>query len=421
MTARQQGAGATTVAMRDDVDTGVVTQQVRRVAMRRLAGALWVVAAAVTLGSLVLQIAAAEVDEGLLHTLSLLAYPTVGAIIARHQPRHPIAWVLLASGMGFLLEDVTIAYAELGLVAAPGSVPAPAVVAVLGDAFWFPSLALALTFTFLLLPDGHLPSPRWRPVVWAAGAALALSVPLTLLKPGEIYAVRGVDNPLGWPAAEPVLHVVELTSLPVILLTALLAGVSFVLRYRRSTPAARLQMRALVAAVVVLLVVIPLTALSTAVTRTDWLASILYEVALVIPPVGVGVAVLRYRLYEIDRVVTRTVTWTVVSAVLAGVYAALVLAAQAVLGLEDASDLVVATATLAAAALVRPVRARVQQLVDRRFDRARYDAALEVEVFGARLRDQVDLRALLAEVESVTARTVAPAGAWVWLADGGRR
>ncbi len=213
---------------------------------------------------------------------------------------------------------------------------------------------------------------------------------------------------------------VELASLPTILLTAIAAGVSFVLRYRRAAPAARLQMRAILAAVAVLFVAIPLGALYTAVTGSDWLASILYEVARVLPPLGVGVAVLRYRLYDVDRVITRTVTWAVVSAVLAGVYAALVLGAQAVLGLEDASDLVVATATLAAAALFRPVRAGVQQVVDRRFDRTRYDAALEVEVFGARLRDEVELRALLAEVESVTARTVAPAGAWVWLADGGR-
>lgn len=381
---------------------------------------LLVLALVVAVASAVLQVASGQVDEGLLHTSSLLAYPVVGAIIARHRPRHPIAWILLASGLGFLVEDATIAYAEMGLVASPGSLPAPAVVAVVGDAFWFPSLALALTFTFLLLPSGHLSSPRWRPVAWAAGVALALSIPMTIAKPGEIYAVPGVANPLGWTAAEPLLTLLQLVTIPTIMVTAVLAAVSFVLRYRQATGASRLQMRALVAAVTVLLVLIPLGALHTAVTDTTWLASILYEVGLVLPPLGIGVAVLRYRLYDVDRVITRTVTWTVVTAVLAGVYAALVLGTQAVLGLEDASDLVVAGATLAAAALFRPVRLRVQRAVDRRFDRARYDAVREVEAFGARLRDQVELRGLVAEVEAVTARTVAPAGTWVWLAGGGR-
>lgn len=184
-------------------------------------------------------------------------------------------------------------------------------------------------------------------------------------------------NPLRWESGGTLLDLVSIVMVLTIMVTAVAASISSTLPCRRAAPSARLQMRAVVTAVVALLVFIPVGGLSTALTGSDRPASVLSDVGLVLPPAGVGVAVLRYRLYDVDRVITRTVAWAVVTAVLAGVYAALVVAA----------------ATLAAAALLRPVRVRVPRAVDRRFGRARHDAAQEVEAFGARLRDEWDVPA----------------------------
>lgn len=351
------------------------------------------------------------------HTVWLLVFPMVGAFLAWKRPRNAIGWILAVSGLALIIENAGIAYAEYGLVHAPGAVPVAAEVGVVADAFWMPGMLLAFTYLFLLAPDGHLPSRRWRVVAWSAGVALALSVPVTVLIPGEIYAVEGYDNPLGWQGAGAVLEAVQVAIGAVTLVSALLAGIAFILRYRRSTGDARLQLRALAFAASVLIALLLFLPVYVAVLQETLVAEILYDVMIVLPAVGVAIGVLRYRLYDLDRIISRTIGYVLVTAVLAAAYAAVVLGFQTVVGPADAPDVVVATATLLVAALFRPVRTRVQQAVDRRFNRSRYDAARVVEEFSSRLRDEVDLATLQQELVAVVGRTVAPESASLLLVD----
>lgn len=381
---------------------------------------LWCSALLLAVAGVVLQVLGGE--RGVLElfqSLWLLVFPTVGVVVARRRPENPIGWILLVSGLGLVIEDAGIAYAEHGLVHAPGSVPVPAIVGVVADAFWVPSILLAFTFMFLLAPDGHLPTRRWRTVAWAASVAMALSVPATIIDPGSLYAVEGHPNPLGWDAAGGLVTAVQAVVLPTTFVSALLAGVAFILRFRRSTGLARLQLRPLAAAAVVLVVATFLLPVYVALFEDVVVASLVYDLGMALPPVAVAVGILRYRLYDLDRFISRTVSYVVITGLLAGVYASVVLGAQWVVGPADAPDLVIATATLLVAALFRPLRARVQEVVDRRFNRSRYDAARVVEDFGAGLRTETDLHVLTRDLAGVVGRTMEPHTAWLWLPERG--
>lgn len=360
--------------------------------------------------------------------LAMFTFPVVGVLIASRQPRNPVGWILL--GIGLFWSPVTDGYEGYGLVTAPGSLPRPDVVAVVTSSWWVPAIGLIGTFLLLLFPDGHLPSPRWRPFAWFTASVLVgltvvmplLPAPLSevLADSGLPVSLRNAANPLGVAALEPVLRRIFLF---VALVPVCIAGsaLSLVVRFRRSRGQERLQLKWLVAAgAVTAAIYVTMMALSFGREVWDdpatpgWL-HVLGDVsvyAFVLIPVAIGVAILRHRLYDIDQVVSRTVTYAVVVAALGGAYLVAIAALTRVL--PSNSDLAVAASTLAAAAVFRPLQLRVRRVVDRRFNRARFDAALEAERFARRLRDQTDPLVLASQLEDLINRTLQPSVAHVW-------
>ena len=356
-----------------------------------------------------------------------LAFPTLGALIAVNRPRNPIGWILMKAGASGAAVLFSAEYALYALFAEPGALPGGRLLAWVSN--WAGTIAFGVVFSFLFLlfPDGRLPSARWRPVAWSATLALSLVTLAAALKPqltdeaGEAVprgAPETIDNPLGIHGAESALHAVETTAVVLFVLCGALPAVaSLVLRYHRSSGERRQQIKWLAYAAGVLAVgifVVP------DVVRAVWgeTAAIhaVSRVLEVVPVVGIAlatsIAVLRHRLYDIDLVIRRTLVYTAVTATLAAAYLSSVLLIGLAVG---TSDVAIALSTLAVAALFRPARARIQGAVDRRFYRRRYDAARTLEAFGARLRDELDLEALGADLRDVVRETVQPAHVSLWL------
>ena len=346
-----------------------------------------------------------------------LGFATVGLVLTLRLPANPIGWLYAAAGLAWswgipfgpwidrLLHDRR----PLPLLAQ--------LVAVVGDYGWAPAIALGVTLPALLLPDGRLWSRRWRVVVATSVAGATLAVVAGSLAPGRLESTP-IDNPFGLSGTAGRMAVV-VAVIGVLLSWASLpaAGGCVVLRFRGSHGVERQQMRWVAAgaagAVALMLLGAPggLELLPSAIANTV-LSNLVYP-ALLCPPVAIAVAVLRYRLWDLDRLVSRTVTYALVTALLVLPYLAILPAASRVAA--GAGSLAVAAATLAAVAVFQPLRRRVQDLVDRRFNRRRYDAARTVEAFVARLREQVDLDALSAELLAVVEQTVAPTRASLWL------
>ena len=356
----------------------------------------------------------------------------VGALIVSRRPRQVIGWLLLATAGAFAIERLASRYP---LVLSSDPSVAPPFHALL--ATWISSWAvplivvLGLVLVPLLYPDGRLPSSRWRPVPWAAGvlvATLALAEATDEHVSGSFHpvgeervAVFSVPNPVGgtdrWGLPAWELVVLSFVAL------LLLAAASVVIRFRRSQGVERLQMRWLVFAVVLLMIAMMAAFVGGALFELPRFPSALEQVPVLLLaayPAAVGIAILRYRLYAIDRLVSRTVSYGLVIAVLGGVYAAGVVglstAASTVTG-QDGSDLVVAGSVLAVVALFRPVRSQVQKVVDRRFNRSGYEAGLAVDAFAHQLRGEVDLEQLRHEVVTTATAAVLPTTTSVWLAD----
>jgi hypothetical protein len=367
-----------------------------------------------------------------------LSFPTVGAVIAARRPDNSIGWLFVAAGLSGAAVLLTSEYALYALFTEPGALPAGRTMAWIST--WVGTVAFGLVFAFLLLlfPDGRLLSTRWRPVAWLAAGALTSVMLATALRPrltdetGEpapTGAPEPIDNPFGVEGAGSALQTVEEVAIVVfVLLCALPAAASLILRYRRSTGERRQQIKwlAWAAGVLVLCVFILPDALIAAFGDTDAVSaagSVLETVPVVALPVATGVAILRHRLYDVDVVIRRTLVYAALTALLAGAYLAAVLLLQLALSpLTEQSDLAIAGSTLAVAALFRPARRRIQALVDRRFYRRRYDATRTVESFGARLRDQVDLDSLGSELRRVVGDTMQPAHVSLWLrGEGGGR
>jgi hypothetical protein len=344
---------------------------------------------------------------------------TVGAVVASRQPRHPVGWLLLAFGVLGNASFVIAGYANDGLLAHPGTLPAARLVAA-----YFPADAAAgfacLGFILLLTPTGLLPSARWR---W--WAILTVATPIALL-----LAVALVPNPADQPYQSPTspfdlqglsgaLLVVYQVALTIILLAVAVAAASLVVRFRRASGVERQQLRwvALAAAVIALLfvVIVGAVAIGAPALPDPGLVS---TACLVILTLGISAATLRYRLYDLDRIISRTLAYGLLTVLLGSAYALVVLGLGRLL--PRSSSLAVAAATLAVAALFQPARRYVQQLVDRRFNRRRHDAAQTIAAFAARLRDQVDLATLTGELLAVVDQTMQPTRTSLWLRPRGR-
>jgi hypothetical protein len=344
--------------------------------------------------------------------LAAVSAATAGAVLAARRPRHPVGWLLLALGLSAAWAGVPPAYAAYGLLARPGALPAAQAVA----RYWPITLVAtqtAASFALLLTPTGRLPSPRWR---WWARVTVAAAVVLVV----ALAVARGPLDPryqvLGGPfdlrGLGGVLLVVNQLALAATTLAVVIGAASLVVRFRRAQGVERQQLRwlAWAAAVAVLGAVVALGGLAVGATAVvTWAISSTFAVM----PLAIGAAILRYRLYDLDRIFSRTLAYGLLTLLLGGGYALVVLGLGQLLGRN--SPLVVAAATLAVAALFQPARRRVQAAVDRRFNRRRHDAARIIEGFRARLRDQVDLDTLTTDLLAVVDQTIQPTQASLWL------
>jgi hypothetical protein len=352
-----------------------------------------------------------------------LTFLTIGALVAAHRPSNVIGWTFCAAG---LTSAFAFAAEQYGLYARHvrhGALPWGTVIAWAG---WivFPALASALAALFLLFPDGRLLSRRWRPAAWLVAGAIVATSWETALAPLPRYLGTNPVKLTGMAAA--VVRVLDPFIWLVVMPAAMLAAVAaLVLRFRRSRGDERQQLKWLVYAGALL--VLPfITAIALdLLSELGWVPpgwvdalekpiSGLFLLAIVAMPVAAGVAILKYRLYDIDRLINRTVVYATLTAVLGLGYAASVLVMGQLLG-RDRSNLAVAGATLVMAAMFQPLRRRVQQAVDRRFNRRKYDAAKTIEAFSARLREEIDLDSLASELLAVVRQTMQPTTASLWL------
>jgi hypothetical protein len=341
--------------------------------------------------------------------LAFAAFMGVGALIVAHRPGNAIGWVFSAIALLAMTGALAEEYAGYAVRTHPGLLPGGVLAGWYADWAWYPTVALALVFTPLLFPDGHPPSPPWRLVGWLTAAATALFVVLASVEPTiELDDGHRVDNPIGVAGAPNPENSFLNTALGVLILAAV---ISLVVRFRRSRGEERLQLKWFTYACAALPVLLFGDLLP------DTAGNVLFAVGITIPPVAAGIAILRYRLYDIDRLINRTLVYGLLTALLAGVYAGLVVLLGRLFGELGGRppSWAVAGATLAVATLFQPARRRIQAVVDRRFNRARYDAARTVERFSGRLRDQVDLDTLASELLTVVDQTVQPTRASLWL------
>jgi hypothetical protein len=344
--------------------------------------------------------------------VAVLSAATVGAVLASRRPRHPVGWLLLGFALSLTASGVISSYMTYGLLARPGALPAAHAVARYYPATGAAALAL-LSLVLLLTPTGSPPSSRWRRWAFVTAATPVVLVLVVPVAPGRLDPQLLVtSSPFSGRALGGVLLVVTRVALAVTALAVAVAAGSLLVRFRRAQGVERQQLRwvALAAALMVLAVPVVLVAVALGIpVLAEWAP----PVWVVVLPVAVGAAVLRYRLYDLDRIISRTLAYGLLTLLLGGGYAAVVLGLGQLLGRD--SPLVVAGATLAVAALFQPARRRIQAVVDRRFNRRRHNTAERIAAFGDRLHQQVDLDTLTVELLAVVDQTMQPTQVSLWL------
>jgi hypothetical protein len=363
-------------------------------------------------------------------SVPVLAFPIVGALIASRRPHNPIGWICLADGFLWMFLAIIDLYGVYGL-AKPGSVPFPMVIYALGQWLWVPTVGLLAIYLALLFPDGRLPSRRWRLLAWLSGAVIVLVSVTQGLVPGPLPELGGVRNPFGLEG-QPWVADATNAILVLFLLCILASAVSLILRYRRSRGEVRQQIKwiafaalfvglGFVSAMVsglIAFVFVP-ESWGSANTPPFWFELVFSVVLLSFGavPIAVGFAVLRYRLYNIDVLINRTLVYGSLTAMLVALYFGGIVLLQRVFVVltGEKSTLAVVASTLAIAALFNPLRRRIQGFIDRRFYRRKYNARKTLEAFSARLRDEIDLEALNTELVWVVRETVQPAHVFLWL------
>lgn len=352
-----------------------------------------------------------------------LVFASVGALVA-FRTNHTIGWLLLAVAILWMLPHLLEQYGARGVAVEPGSIPA-ARLALSGGWAALASAFAPLALILLLFPTGTLRSARWRPVVAVIPVAVLLvAIPLAIW-PGDTEWGVEIDNPIGLEEGSEGLLETLATVGVVMMMGVFVAGVvSLVLRFRGSRGVERQQIKWLALLAVAEAVVLTGTivagriAAGTEAENTTGSVSwgILVSTFMLGLPLAIGAAILRYRLYDIDRIVSRTLVYGTLTAGLALLYFGLVVGLQAALQpVSGGSDLAIALTTLVVAALFFPARRRLQDAVDRRFNRRAYDAARTIEAFSARLREEIDLDALRYELLAVVDETMQPAASSLWL------
>lgn len=357
----------------------------------------------------------------------LLSFPAVGALIVHRQPRNRIGWLLLAIGAIWGLDNLLTGFASWAWLLHHRFVSVAQVFIAIDQGLWVPAVGLIGIFLLLVFPNGALVSPRWRPVAWISAAGMVLAWTGTTFAPGDVVGsgFPVFRNPVGVTALKGPISALA-WGVALIPSSILVSAASIVVRFRHSRGVERLQLKWLAGAAGAVAVISPLAVVSTLpaalANRAQPLwAELLQDAALfslVLIPIAVGIAVLRYRLYDFDVVINKALVYGLLTGLLALLYAALVLAFGALargLGSSSGSPLVLAASTLAAAALFRPLRRSVQSFIDRRFYRRKYDANRTLEAFSARLRDHVDLDELSTHLMQVVHDTLEPGQASLWL------
>jgi hypothetical protein len=383
-------------------------------AVRVLAWTLGGGALALTAIAIVLAVAGGTMGSGWV-SLTLIAFGPLalssagtGAVVASRLPRNAVGWILLALGVwpGLILS--LVAYTQPSVTGEHHPYPGDDYAGWILGWITIPAIFGLSVFLLLLFPDGQLPSRRWRPVAWFMGVALALATVPAALSPMDIPGLHNPVMPAGKAAdvAQRLNDLGGLLALPVLVC----AAAALISRLRRSRGVERQQLKwftysATLAGVV--LGVSPLT------------PDVVFFVGLLVLaglPITAGLAILRYRLYDIDVVINKTLVYGALTATLGAAYLGTVLLLQVVLRpVTQGSGLAVAVSTLTVAGLFRPVRSRIQALVDRRFFRRRYDAARTLDAFGSRLRDQLDVDALGNDLQIVVREAMQPSHVSLWL------
>ncbi|MGH2788257.1 MAG: hypothetical protein ACRDJV_10150 [Actinomycetota bacterium] len=343
--------------------------------------------------------------------LEFFFFVIVGALVAWKRPFNRVGWLMLAYVVLRSVVGITVAYGERGVLIDPGSLPGASAVVWFATWLWSASLVL-IPLVLLYFPNGRLPSPRWRWVIWCC------VLPVMLF----------VSAAIGWagvPAQELLTSFDEGTPGPdwsgaltnggvaVLLGLGLCSVVSLFIRYRRSSHEERLQLKWVLFAAGLLLAD---SIWESFLPGPDYLQAAVGALAFAAIPAAIGVAILKYRLYEIDRIINRALVYGLLTATLGIGYLVIVVALQRVLDpFTQANEIAIAGSTLLVAALFQPVRSRIQNFIDRRFYRSRYDATRTLEGFSTRLREGVDLEVLTADLTAVVGRTMGPAHISVWL------
>ena len=359
-------------------------------------------------------------DTWLDSTLNAVFFSTVGAIVASRRPENPVGWLLGLYGLAQSIDHFSAQYAIYALLARPDSPPA-------GEAFaWASSFLLPIiigfsVFLILLFPTGRLPSRRWRWVTWLTVAFVLVGAISGAFSSGPEDGLGPIRNPLGMEGFSNVSNSILFNMLPLFLLVA--AASSVFMRLRRAKGVERQQIKwfAYAAAATVMGLVLAYV-IPDVIDVPLWFERIGYAILLsLIPamPISIGIAILKYRLYDIDIIINRTLVYGSLTVTLALVYFGVVTATQALFrtltGQQELPQLVVVASTLLIAALFNPLRRRIQSFIDRSFYRRKYDAAKTLEGFSKKLRDETDLDALRGDLEGVVRETMQPAHVSLWL------
>jgi hypothetical protein len=356
--------------------------------------------------------------------LFVATFLTVGALIASRRPHNPIGWIFCAMSLALVVAMASGNYAEYSLVVEPGSLPWAKTAAWVGNWIW-PISLIPVGFFLLLFPDGRPPSGRWKVVVWLQGVALMGWFISQAFVPGPLVnsGYESIRNPYGIEALGDILKALGPISGILLVGTMLASAFSIVVRFRRSRGEVRRQIKwvAYAGALVIVVVILQLV-IETLLAEGDRLTDILnltFVVSLTSVPIAAGIAMLRYRLYDIDLLINHTLVYAVLTAMLALVYFGGVTATQAIFrtltGQQQQPQLAIVVSTLVIAALFNPLRRRIQAFIDRRFYRKKYDARKTLEAFSAKLRNETDLEALNSELVGVVKETMQPAHVSLWL------
>jgi hypothetical protein len=389
-----------------------------------LAWALWALSVALTTLSLVL-LALIRAHPGIhvfdfwLGNSTIVIDVTVGAIVASRRPENPVGWLLCLSGVATSTSTFASQYAIYALLAEPDSLAAGEGMAWIAS-WMLPIMNGVQVFYLLLFPTGRLPSRRWRWLAWLTVAYILVGVTTAAFSPGAYMGSLGpIRNPLGIEGFTPVYKAVVYTMSPALLIAA---AFSLFVRLRRAVGVERQQLKWLAYAAGGIVIVTILFIITIAIDTSRWYEWVVNTILVAVTPgvpIAIGIAILRYRLYDIDIIINRTLVYGTLTVMLALVYFGCVTATQAIFqaltGQERLPQFAIVVSTLLIAALFNPLRQSIQSFIDSRFYRRKYDARKTLESFSAKLRDETDLEALNDDLVGVVRETIQPAHVSLWL------